>query len=91
MFTFPFLKGDPKTALDGPRSVVVTESLARKFFGDEDPMGKLLTITRDPYTVTGVIRDVPENSHLHFACVIPIVNMHEYHHVDFDNWNSMFF
>jgi len=91
MFTFPFLKGDPKTALDGPRSVVITESLARTFFGDEDPMGKLLTITRDPYTVTGVIRDVPENSHLHFACVIPIVNMHDYHHVDFENWNSMFF
>jgi len=91
MFTFPFLKGDPKTALEGPRSVVITESLARKFFGDEDPMGKLLTITRDPYTVTGVIRDVPENSHLRFACVIPIINMHEYHHVDFANWNSMFF
>jgi len=91
MFSFPFLKGDPETALDGPRSVVVTQSLARKLFGDEDPMGKLLTITRDPYTVTGVIRDVPENSHLHFACVIPIINMHEYHHVNFDNWNSMFF
>ncbi len=91
MFIFPFLKGDPNTALEGPRSVVITESLARKFFGDEDPMGKFLTITRDPYTVTGVIRDVPENSHLHFACVIPIVNMHEYHHVDFENWNSMFF
>ncbi len=91
MFTFPFLKGDPKTALDGPRSVVITESVARMFFGDGDPMGKLLTIIRDPYTVTGVIRDVPENSHLHFSCVIPIVNMREYHHVDFDNWNSMFF
>jgi putative ABC transport system permease protein len=91
MFTFPFLKGDPKTALDGPRSIVVTESLARKFFGDEDPMGKLLTVTRDSYTVTGVIRDVPENSHLHFACVIPIINMREYHHVDFESWNSRFF
>jgi ABC-type antimicrobial peptide transport system permease subunit len=92
MFTFPFLKGDPKTALDGPRSVVVSEGLARKCFGDEDPMGKLLTITpRDAYTVTGVIRDVPENSHLRFACVIPIINMRDYHHVHFDNWNSMFF
>ena len=91
MFTFPFLKGDPKTALEGPRSVVITESLARKCFGDEDPMGKLLTVARDPYTVMGVIRDVPDHSHLHFSCVIPIVNMHEYHHVDFGNWNSMFF
>jgi len=92
LFTFSFLKGDPKTALEGPRSVVVTESLARKCFDDEDPMGKLLTITpRDAYTVTGVIRDVPRNSHLHFVCVIPIINMHEYHHVNFDNWNSTFF
>ncbi|MFO7732567.1 MAG: ABC transporter permease [Candidatus Aminicenantes bacterium] len=91
MFTFPFVKGDPKTSLNEPRSVVITESLARKFFGDEDPMGKILTVTADPYTVTGVIRDVPENSHLHFACVIPIANMHEYHHVDFANWNSRFF
>jgi ABC-type antimicrobial peptide transport system permease subunit len=91
LFTFPFIKGDPGTALDGPRSVVVTEGLARTLFGDEDPMGRLLTVAQDPYTVTGVIRDVPENSHLHFVCVIPIVNMHEYHHVEFDNWNSRFF
>ena len=91
MFTFPFLKGDPKTALGDPRSIVVTESVARTFFGAEDPMGKVLTIIRDPYTVTGVIRDVPENSHLRFACVIPAVNMHEYHHDHFVSWNSMFF
>ncbi len=91
MFTFPLLKGDPKTALVEPRSIVVTESLARKFFGDVDPMGKILTVGRDPYTVTGVSGDVPENSHLHFACVIPAVNMHDYHHVDFANWNSQFF
>jgi len=92
MFTFPLLQGDPKTALEGPRSVVVTESLARKLFGDEDPMGKTLIIgVRETYTVTGVIRDVPRNSHLHFACVMPIINMREYHHVDFGNWNSMFF
>lgn len=91
MFSFPFLKGDLKTALDGPRSIVVTESLARKFFGDEDPMGRSLTVARDAYTVTGVIRDVPENSHLHFDGMIPIINMHEYHHVDFSNWNSLFF
>ncbi len=91
MFTFPFVKGDPKAALNNPRSIVVTESLARKFFGDADPMGKILTITRDPYTVTGVVRDVPENSHLRFACVIPAANMHDYHHVDFANWQSRFF
>jgi putative ABC transport system permease protein len=89
-FTFPLIKGDPKTALDGPKSVVITETLARKLFGEADPMGQILTITVDSYTVTGVMRDVPRNSHLRFSCVIPMVNMHEYHHVDFESWNSKF-
>ncbi|MEN6310439.1 MAG: ABC transporter permease [Acidobacteriota bacterium] len=93
MFSFAFVIGDPKTALAGPRSIVVTERLARKYFGGDNPMGKVLELTslRDPYTVTGVIRDVPENSHLHFDCMIPSANMTRYHHVNFDNWASMFF
>ncbi len=93
IFTFPLLRGDPETALNDPRSIVVTESLARKFFGDDDPMGKTVMVTtlEDAYTVTGLIRDVPENSHLHFDCMIPSVNMRRYHHVDFENWESTFF
>jgi len=94
MFTFPLLKGNPDTALVEPRSIVVTESLARRFFGDEDPMGKILMLPAgygDPYTVTGLMRDTPENSHLNFDCMIPASNMHEYHHVDFENWDSTFF
>ncbi len=96
MFTFPLLKGNPDMVLVEPRSIVVTESLARRFFGDEDPMGKTLTIpagvtSGDSYTVTGLMRDVPENSHLHFDCMIPASNMREYHHVDFQNWDSTFF
>ncbi len=96
MFTFPLLKGNPDTVLVEPRSIVVTENLARRFFGDEDPMGKILTLpagvtSGDAYTVTGLMRDVPENSHLHFDCMIPSVNMREYHHVDFENWDSTFF
>jgi putative ABC transport system permease protein len=96
MFTFPLLKGNPDTALVEPRSIVITESLAQRFFGDEDPMGKILTLPAgvtagDAYTVTGLMKDVPENSHLHFDCMIPSINMHEYHHVDFQNWDSTFF
>jgi len=93
MFSFPFVSGDPNTALAGPQSIVLTERLARKFFGESDPMGKTLLVSsmRDAFTVTGVIRDVPENSHLHFDCVIPAVNMSRYHHVDFENWQSTFF
>ncbi len=76
MFSFPFIKGDPKTALSDPASIVVSESMARKYFGSEEPLGKVLTMQqgRHSFKVTGVIRNVPRNSHLRFDCVIPIVN-----------------
>lgn len=67
MFTFPMLQGDPKTALASPFSVVLTESMKRKYFGDSDPVGQMLKINNQyDYTVTGVIRDLPENSHIQF-------------------------
>lgn len=67
VFTIPFLKGDPKTALTRPETVVITRAMAEKYFGDEDPMGKLLnTDNRRDYLVTGVIEDIPHNSHFHF-------------------------
>jgi putative ABC transport system permease protein len=66
VFTFPFLLGDPKTALTQPNTVVVTESMAHKYFGNEDPIGKILnTGKKDNFVVTGVIKDIPQNSHLH--------------------------
>lgn len=72
VFDFPLIKGDPKTALAGPQSVVLAESTAKKFFGSIDPMGKVLTMTRDkfPVTVTGVMKDIPENSHFKAAMII---------------------
>lgn len=67
MFSFPFLKGDPAKALRDRHSVVITQETARKIFGHEDPMGKLLKIDDEKdFTVTGVIKDVPPNSHLQF-------------------------
>jgi putative ABC transport system permease protein len=61
-------KGNPATALSDPDKIIVSESMAKKYFGDEEPMGKRLTV-RDPqgtwsYEVTGVFRDYPRNSHL---------------------------
>ncbi|MEJ2636778.1 MAG: ABC transporter permease [Calditrichia bacterium] len=67
VFTIPFLEGDPKTALTQPNTIVITQSMARKYFGDEDPMGKVLNSdNRRDYQVTGVVKNVPHNSHFHF-------------------------
>jgi putative ABC transport system permease protein len=66
IFDFPLLKGDPVTALREPHSVVVSETAAKKYFGSADPMGQhlLLTDQGTPSTVTGVMKDMPENSEL---------------------------
>src|SRR5262245_6265308 len=67
VFTLPFVKGDPRTALVEPNTVVLTEEMARKFFGQEDPVGKILKVNQESeYLVTGVIKNIPNNSHLRF-------------------------
>ena len=86
MFSFPFLKGDPKAALfDGP-SVVLSASLARKYFGDEDPMGKTVLLNLHPLTVKGVFADIPENSHLHFQLLVGLPPRFAYSNFDAPGW-----
>jgi putative ABC transport system permease protein len=70
MFSFPLLKGDPQTALAGPNKLVLSESIARKYFGSANPVGKTLRINtggsdRD-YSVTGVVADCPSNSQIKY-------------------------
>jgi putative ABC transport system permease protein len=67
VFSFELLKGDPKTCLTEPRSIVLTEEYARKYFGDEDPIGQTLKIEQDTNlsVITGVMADFPQNSHFH--------------------------
>lgn len=75
LFTFPLLKGDAATALKDPGSVVLTESTAKKYFGDQDPMGKVIELDKHlQLKVTGVAKDLPSNSHLSFDLAIPISN-----------------
>jgi putative ABC transport system permease protein len=66
VFDFKLVKGDPNTALKEPFSVVFTETAAKKYFGNADPMGQTLLITGDglPAKVTGVMKDMPENSQI---------------------------
>lgn len=72
IFTFPLIQGDPATALEDPNSIVITESMAAKYFENEEPLGKILNLNgEDDMLVTGVAKDVPEKSHFHFDFLIP--------------------
>ena len=67
IFDFPLLQGDPATALREPYSIVLTETTARKLFGEENALGKSIRIDTSDYLVTGVMKDVPKLSHLRFG------------------------
>jgi putative ABC transport system permease protein len=66
VFSFPFVKGNPETAFRSPADIVMTESMARKYFGDEDPLGETVEVEGQPAVVTGVMADVPPQSTLQF-------------------------
>jgi len=75
IFSFPFIQGNPETALQGMTSAVVSERTARKIFGDdwEHALGRSITVDhKKEFTITGVVRDVPENSSLQFDILLPI-------------------
>jgi len=66
IFSFPLVKGDWRTAFTGPGDIVVTESMAAKYFGGQDPLGKTLLVEGNPWTVRGVVKDIPRNSTFRF-------------------------
>ncbi|MCD6333805.1 MAG: ABC transporter permease, partial [Candidatus Latescibacteria bacterium] len=92
VFTFPMTKGNPQTALKEPHSIVITEEMARKYFGDEDPMGKVLGVELGKmptdFTVTGILRPIPYNSHFRFDCLVPIVNVDALWGNTLNNWGN---
>jgi len=72
MFSFPLIKGDPQTALNNGYSIVLTQTLAKKIYGDEDPMGKIIKIdNKDNFTVTGILKDLPNNTRFSFEYLLP--------------------
>jgi len=67
VFTFPLIKGDPSTALKRAYTIVLTQETAERYFGSENPMGKILNYNNEyDFTVTGVVENVPQNSHFTF-------------------------
>jgi len=69
IFTYKVKKGEVKTALVDPKKIIITEKIAARYFGNADPIGKTLTAGTNTFEVTGVIEDVPENSHFSFDAV----------------------
>jgi ABC-type antimicrobial peptide transport system permease subunit len=86
MFTFPFIAGDPKTALKERFSLVITEDMAKKYFGNEAPLGKVIDLDGTDMTITGVIKSIPRNSHMQFDCMFPIINMADWWEENFEDW-----
>ena len=92
VFTFPLSMGDPNTALNSPHSIILTQKLATKYFGKDNPVGKTLTVeNKAQFTVTGVFREIPGNSMFTFSAVIPYSYMKEIGAAD-NSWgnNSIF-
>lgn len=88
MFTFPFITGDPKTALADPHSIVITQEMAYKYFGPQNPMGQVLQVdNRLDFRVTGVIQNIPFNSHLQFGFAIPFQTGREFGNL-VEGWGS---
>ena len=76
IFSFPLLQGDPVTALAGPNKVVLTASTARKYFGEQHPVGQTLRINDNKdFLVTGVVEDLPANSQIKFDFVASFVSL----------------
>ncbi len=75
VFSFPLIKGDPKTVLKNPRGVLISESTAIKYFGTVDCLGKQLEANEEKYLiqVVGVFKDVPQASHFHFDFLVSYV------------------
>lgn len=85
VFTLTFLQGDPKTALNEPNTIVITKAEALKYFENEDPINKLLEFkdSGEQFKVTGIIENVPANSHFHFNL---FASMEGLAHAKENNW-----
>src|SRR5450432_426258 len=94
VFTFPLLSGNPKTALLDPKSLVISEDMAKKQFGTTDAIGKTFMIKNDdnkfePHVVTAVAKKCPQNSTIRFDVVCPLV-VSQKDEADNDNWFNIF-
>ena len=88
IFSFPLIKGDKETVFTDVNSVVITETLANKIFGNQDPMGEMVKIDNaDTFKVTGILKDLPPNTSFRFEFLVPWAYI-EQKGQDDDNWGN---
>jgi len=91
IFSIPFIGGDPETALNDPSAIVLSQRTAKKYFGDADPTGKILTVReRYEFKVSGVFDDMPANSIFVMDAVVPYETYFRITTNDITNWRSNF-
>jgi putative ABC transport system permease protein len=74
VFNFQLIRGDKKGILEKPESIVISSRLAEKFFGNEDPIGKMLQCSLGILEIAGIVENAPENSHIQFDWLIPFTS-----------------
>ncbi|MBD1384655.1 ABC transporter permease [Mucilaginibacter rigui] len=91
LFSFPLLKGNANTALNNVHSILLTQKLAKKLFGDTDPVGKFIAVDSTAnFTVTGVLKNLPNNTQFSFEYIVPFDYMKEVHWYNTDwQFNSL--
>jgi len=79
VFNFPLLQGDPKRALSEPNTLVISESVAEKYFGDSDVLGRTLTLNNNiKYTISGVMKDLPSNTTMNYDIISSLNSLKEF-------------
>ncbi len=98
VFSWPLISGNPKTALEAPYSIVLTERMAKKYFGNENPIGKTIEggrtggrASEGTYTVTGVMKDIPSNSHFNFDVLMSMESFRQSRPQIFEWWGYVDF
>ncbi len=90
VFTFPLINGDLRTALAQPYSFVLTQEMAQKYFGADDPIGRTLAIARvGDFQITGVLKNIPANSHLSFDFLASYEALRAQNNPNFGEWNAI--
>ena len=91
VFQLPMLVGNPKTALAQKYATVISETVAHKYFGDQNPVGQIIKLNEGiPFAVTGVFKDLPRNTHLYYDFLISFETLEDYGVNQRGSWKSPF-